>query len=74
MKSAPTEQKEGRWRSASLDVKLMSVLLQEDIIFKALVIFPKLLIPAGPKVMLLSFNMKWIKQTLRSSELLTHRF
>lgn len=42
MKSAPTEQKEGRWRSASLDVELMSVCLQEDIIFKARVIFSKI--------------------------------
>lgn len=74
MKSAPTEPKEGRWRSASLDVEFMSVCLKEDIISKVLVIFPNLLIPAGPKVKLLSCNMKWITQTLRSSELLTHRF
>lgn len=75
MKHAPTEQREGRWRSASLDMELMSVLLQgEDIIFKILVIFPKLLILAVPKVKLLSFDMKWITQLLRSSELLTHRF
>lgn len=40
---------------------LMSVLMQEGI-FKALVIFPKLLIPAVPKIKLLSFNMRWITQ------------
>lgn len=54
MKSAPTEQKEGRWSSASLDVALESVLLQKDVIFRSLVIFPKLLIPAVPKVSCLS--------------------
>lgn len=54
VKSAPTEQKEGRWSLASPDVELETVPLKEDIIFRTLVIFPKLLIPAVPKVSCLS--------------------